>query len=231
MITPMVLAHRGWSSRAPENSLEAMKLASVSGADGVELDIHETLDGGFVVHHDPDVPHGLITALPLSFIIGHAGKHGAPVSSLTEVLGTLAERLPGATVFIEVKAMRSWSRLRSLLRPYRNDLDLEIQSFDTWILKDVAKSADGFPLGWITKDPGDDPVAQMQELGARTLSLHHDKITPHIVETIHNQGGRLSAWTVNDPTQARELAQLGVDVIIGDDPGMLHSSMIDMITA
>ena len=149
MITPMVLAHRGWSSRAPENSLEAMKLASVSGADGVELDIHETLDGGFVVHHDPDVPHGLITALPLSFIIGHAGKHGAPVSSLTEVLGTLAERLPGATVFIEVKAMRSWSRLRSLLRPYRNDLDLEIQSFDTWILKDVAKSADGFPLGWI----------------------------------------------------------------------------------
>ncbi len=231
MITPLVLAHRGWSSRAPENSLEAMKLAAISGADGVEIDVHETLDGGFVVHHDPDVPHGLITALPLSFIIGHAGKNGAPVSPLTEVLGTLAERLPGATVFIEVKAMRSWSRLKSLLRPYRNDLDLEIQSFDTWILKDIAKSSDGFARGWITRDPGDDLVARMQEFGTRTLSLHHKNITPQIVETIHNQGGRLSAWTVNDAASARELAQLGVDVIIGDDPGMLHASMIDMITA
>jgi len=207
-----------------------MVLATGSGADGVELDVHETLDGGFVVHHDADVRHGLIAALPQSFIIGHVGKSGAPVPLLTEVLGALAERQPGATVFIEVKAMRSWPRLKSLLRPYLEVLDLEVQSFNTWLLAAMAESPDSLPRGWITADPGPDPVARLRELGARTLSLRHDAITPVLVKDIHAAGFRIAAWTVNDSTRARELAHLGVDALIGDDPALLHATLIDFAT-
>ena len=51
--TPLVLAHRGDSAHAPENTLASFDLALAAGADGVELDIHQARDGTFVVHHDP----------------------------------------------------------------------------------------------------------------------------------------------------------------------------------
>lgn len=231
MTAPLVLAHRGWSTRAPENSLAAMRLAADSAADGVELDVHETLDGGFVVHHDRDVPHGLIGALPQSFITGHAGKAGAPVPSLREVLGTLAERRAGATVFVEVKTMRSWTRLRSLLTPWREALDLEVQSFDPSLLAEAAAASDGIPLGWIADHPGDDPVGVLRRLGARTLSLHHETCTAELAAALHVAGFRLAAWTVNDADRARELARMGVDALIGDDPGLLHAALIDLVTS
>ena len=51
-----VIAHRGASADALENSLAAFRRAVALGADGIELDVHSTLDGAFVVHHDPVVP-------------------------------------------------------------------------------------------------------------------------------------------------------------------------------
>lgn len=229
MSAPLVLAHRGWSARAPENSLEAMRLAADSAADGVELDVHETLDGGFVVHHDRDVPHGLIAALPQSFVTGHKGKSGAPVPSLSEVLGTLAERRAGATVFVEIKSMRSWTRLRSLLSPWRDALDLEVQSFQTSLLAEAAAASEDIPLGWIADHPGDDPLGTLRRLGARTLSLRHDACTRELAAALHASGFRLAAWTVNDAARARELAGMGIDVIIGDDPDLLHAALIDFV--
>ena len=52
---PLVLGHRGSPRRARENTLEAFALAREDGADGVELDVHRTRDGGLVVHHDADI--------------------------------------------------------------------------------------------------------------------------------------------------------------------------------
>ena len=52
---PLVIAHRGASSIALENSLAAFRAAAGQGADGVELDVHATIDGEIVVHHDPSV--------------------------------------------------------------------------------------------------------------------------------------------------------------------------------
>ena len=52
---PRILAHRGASARARENTVEAFRLASALGADGVELDVRRTADGALVVHHDPSV--------------------------------------------------------------------------------------------------------------------------------------------------------------------------------
>lgn len=231
MPAPLVLAHRGWSTREPENSLAAMRLAAASAADGVELDVHETLDGGFVVHHDPDVPHGLIAALPQSSVVGRSGKAGAPVPSLRDALGAVAEGRPGATVFLEVKNLRSWPHLRALLSPWRDALDLEIQSFESWILETVAADPDGYARGLIAEEPGTEPIEQLRALGARTLSLHHAACTPELAAELHAAGLRLSAWTVNDAPRARELARWGVDAIIGDDPGLLHASLIDVVTA
>src|SRR4051794_41750087 len=56
MRRPSVIAHRGASGYEYENSRAAFRRAVMLDADGVELDIHATLDGGIVVHHDPEIP-------------------------------------------------------------------------------------------------------------------------------------------------------------------------------
>src|SRR5439155_14345872 len=65
----LVVAHRGASRVAPENTLEAFEAALALGADGVELDVHRTADGALVVHHDAAVPgFGVLAAAPLAAI-------------------------------------------------------------------------------------------------------------------------------------------------------------------
>ena len=59
---PRVFAHRGASQRAPENTVEAFRLAAELGADGVELDVRRSADGALVVHHDPHLPDGRLIA-------------------------------------------------------------------------------------------------------------------------------------------------------------------------
>jgi glycerophosphoryl diester phosphodiesterase len=56
MRRPSVIAHRGASGYEYENSRAAFRRAVMLDADGVELDVHATLDGGIVVHHDPEMP-------------------------------------------------------------------------------------------------------------------------------------------------------------------------------
>lgn len=222
----LVIAHRGWSARSPENSLEAFALAAACGSDGVELDVHETADGGFVVHHDPDLPGGeLIAELPQFAVTDQTGKAGAPIPMLSEALGLLAEQMPGGEVFLEVKGMRSWEALRAVVRPYREALRLEIQSFDLAVLGAVAADPGANRLGLISADPDADHLALMSAFEARTLSLRHDLVTPELVEEFHAVGLRVAAWTVNDAGRAVELARLGVDALVGDDPVVLREAL------
>ncbi len=218
----LVIAHRGATSRAPENTLEAFHLAVDLGADGVELDVHESRDGHFVVHHDPDLPRGLIANLPFDRIRGLPAKHGGDVPALMDVLAMLAERRPGYVVCVEVKGMRSWQKLRRELAPWRDALHLEIQSFELDLLREIDADADGHRLGVITQAPATVTVSLLDELGAVGLSVRENQITAELVETLHAAERRLYAWTVNDAERARELAALGVDAIISDVPEALH---------
>ncbi len=218
---PLVLAHRGASSHAPENTLEAFHSAVDLGVDGVELDVHETHDGRFAVHHDPDLPCGLIADLTLDRIRGRPAKYGGVVPSLQDVLSMLTRRRPGYVVCVEVKGMRSWERLRKALAPWRDGLHLEIQSFDLDFLREIAVDADGHRLGVITQAPESIPTSLLDELGAVGLSVRQDLITLELASTLHTAGRRLYAWTVNDPERAQELATLGVDALISDVPDSL----------
>lgn len=226
MTRPLIVAHRGWSARAPENSLEAFALAAAGGADGVELDVHETADGGFVVHHDPDLPNGdAIADLPQFAVAGRLGKAGAAIPLLSEALALLAEQMAGGEVFVEIKGMRSWDRLRAVLRIYRSALKLEIQSFELPLLGMMAADPGQNVLGLIANEPGPDPLATLCGFGARTLSLRHTAVTQELSAVIRGADLRLAAWTVNDPERAVELARLGVDLLIGDDPVMLRQAL------
>src|SRR5512143_199880 len=102
---PLILAHRGASRRAPENTMAAFRLAAELGADGVELDVQLSKDGEVVVMHDSRVDrttdgHGRIRDLPLAELRAlDAGGWYAPefagerIPTLAEVLHELGPRL------------------------------------------------------------------------------------------------------------------------------------------
>ncbi len=220
---PRVIAHRGASSRAPENTLDAFHIAVDLAVDGVELDVHETADGRFVVHHDPDTPAGLIDELPLAALRGRPAKHGGEVPSLADVLELAARRRPGWAVCVEVKGMRTWSNLWDELAPWRDELHLEVQSFELRLLRVMAAVSGGHRLGLIAVDPPE--ASLLDELGAVGLSLREDRIVPGLADALHAAGRRLYAWTVNDVARARALAGMGVDAIISDVPDELLAAL------
>src|SRR5919206_1493150 len=90
---PSVIAHRGASGYEYENSRAAFRRAVMLDADGVELDVHATRDGGIVVHHDPDVPGFGAIAEMTSEEARHARiRNGESLPLLTEVLDLVGDR-------------------------------------------------------------------------------------------------------------------------------------------
>ena len=89
MRRPRIIAHRGASGYEYENSLAAFRRAVMLDADGVELDVHATRDGAFVVHHDRELPDvGAIPLLSLAEVRAARLRNGERVPLLSEVLAT-----------------------------------------------------------------------------------------------------------------------------------------------
>jgi glycerophosphoryl diester phosphodiesterase len=102
MRRPSVIAHRGASGYEYENSRAAFRRAVMLDADGIELDIHTTSDGGIVVHHDPDVPgFGAIAEMTMAQARQARIRNGESLPFLSEVL----ELLDGRDVYVEVKGL------------------------------------------------------------------------------------------------------------------------------
>src|SRR5579862_2032486 len=86
-----VIGHRGGAGHAFENSIPAFRLAATPGSpascDGVELDIHTTADGQFVVHHDPVLSTGeAIASLPLARVLALPLADGSTIPTLGAAL-------------------------------------------------------------------------------------------------------------------------------------------------
>ena len=117
---PVNLAHRGASALAPENTIEAFRLAVEAGAGGLELDVHMTRDGHIVVIHDATVDRttngsGAVSEMTLDELRGFdAGHNFSPDGGPTRpyrgrgvrvpTLGEVLEEFPGVAVNIEIKA-------------------------------------------------------------------------------------------------------------------------------
>src|SRR5512135_1785395 len=206
---PMAIAHRGDSGHASENSLEAFERAAKAGADGIELDVHATLDGAIVVCHDPVLPDGTwIRDLPAAAVRRHPLPNGEPIPLLREALAAA----PGLDFWIEAKLLDPrWDR--SLLavidaapRPDR----CAVHSFDHRLIARLGRLRPSLPRGVLSTSYLMDPLSQLRETGAETLWQEWQLIDLALVELVHAAKGRIIAWTVNHARVAAHLAALRV---------------------
>lgn len=215
-----MIAHRGASGYAFENSPAAFREAVARGVDGVELDVHATADGGIVVHHDPVLTGGEpLDTLTLAEALATKLSNGEPVPSLATVLTLLGNR----DVWVEVKSLpRAYDdALLAVLDAGPFPARYAVHSFDHRITARLRARRPDLALGALLAARVIDPVAVLRHAGATTLWQEWTMIDRELVKAVHGAGARVIAWTVNDPAGAVRLASMGVDGLCGNFPDRL----------
>jgi glycerophosphoryl diester phosphodiesterase len=218
---PKVIAHRGASGYEYENSLAAFRRAIMLDVDGVELDVHATRDGSIVVHHDPEIDGlGSIAELDLASLRQIRLRNGEPIPLLSEVLDLMGQR----DVWVEVKALDpSWDRkLLATLGTGPAPQRYAVHSFEHSIIQRLGRAQPDLRRGVLLAEAVPDPVAVVTAVGADTLWAERQMVGETLVRTIHAAGKALIAWTVNELSELRRLAQLGVDGLCGNYPDRIR---------
>jgi glycerophosphoryl diester phosphodiesterase len=218
---PAIIAHRGLPRQHPENSLRGFAAALALGADGIELDVQLSADGVPVVHHDPHLGRPAVANAPLAGrAIGdlslaelrtHELADGVGIPTLDEVLQLAAGR---ATVYVEVKAAAAEILVATLLTGREGWT--AVHSFDHRVPLRTRRHRPSVPVGILSSSYLLDNIGPMHAVEARDLWQHWAMIDADIVAEVHGSGGRVIAWTANDPDAIRALAALGVDGICTD---------------
>ena len=219
-----IIAHRGASRDALENTLTAFRMALEQGADAFELDVHATADGVVVVHHDPSVRHvtGTTAIRRVSYAeLPSVGANGGErIPTLDEVLQLAGKR---ATVYVEVKAAGIEALVCQALDRHPG-VRAPVHAFDHRIPMEVRRRRAATLIGFLSASYPLDPMSVLA--GAPDVLWQHvDVLDAALVNAAHRRGVRVTAWTVNDPERARELVAAGVDALCTDTPGALRAAL------
>ena len=221
MRRPSVIAHRGASGYEYENSRAAFRRAIMLDADGVELDIHATRDGGIVVHHDPEIPGvGPIAQLTLAEARQLRIPNGETVPTLAEILDLVGDR----DVWVEVKGLTSaFDRvLLEILERGPAPQRYAIHSFDHRIVHRLGEAQPSLRRGILLSAYLRDPVAVMASVGATTLWQEWQQVDQELVTHVHEAGYTVIAWTVNEIGDLDRMVRLGVDGLCGNYPDRIR---------
>jgi glycerophosphoryl diester phosphodiesterase len=225
-----VIAHRGASAAAPENTLAAFGLARALGADGVELDVHLSADGEPVVIHDYRLERttdgrGLVGERSLAALRRlDAGRWfgdafaGQRIPTLVEALAALA----GLRVIVEIKNGPIYypgiaARVAAVVRDVGGDR-VTVSSFDHPVLREVRSAAGDLETAVLFAARPVDPVRLARDAGAAVLHPQWAFVTADLVAGAHAAGLRVEAWTVDEPCWLRQLAAVGLDGVMTNHP-------------
>jgi glycerophosphoryl diester phosphodiesterase len=248
MRPPQIIAHRGASHDAPENTLAAFKLGWQQGADAVELDVWQTADGQIVCLHDPDTERvtgarlevAAATAAQLAALDAGAWKgpqwKGERIPKLADVLPLMP---PDKGLVIEVKCgpeiLPELARvLRAAGTPHRR---LLIISFHLDVCAAAKKRFPDARLLFLSSFKQDkqtgawrptaaELIRQAKEAGLDGLNLSgKGPLDAAFIRQVHDAGLKCYVWTVDDPEAARRLRAAGIDGITTNRPGWLRAQL------
>jgi glycerophosphoryl diester phosphodiesterase len=225
---PLIIAHRGASDTAPENTAAAFEAAINAGADGIELDVQQTADGVLIVFHDlnmeritgldknvSDVTYEEIQSLD-------AGSWFAPEFSGAEIL-TFEEALilldGRCFLNIELKNLspkqNGEKQAADLILKYDMEDKCCVTSFSYDTLKRIKECSEDIHTGLIMSRAS----GYFYDLeAADAFSIKSMFIKEQTVINAHRCGKEVYAWTVNTSAEMERLAAIGADHIITDKP-------------
>ncbi len=198
--------------QARENTLASFALALAAGADGIELDVHATADGIVVVHHDAEIDGGVPIGALCHADLRERRSGGEHIPTLRDVCALVKGR---AELFVEIKGDGIEHLVAAALEAYSGAV--AIHSFDLALIRRLAASGSHFRRGLLIEAHASDARALMERAGALDLWPHHPLVTRTLVDEIHELGGRVIPWTVNEAPDVARVTAARVDGICTDD--------------
>ncbi|HYF37064.1 MAG TPA: glycerophosphodiester phosphodiesterase family protein [Prosthecobacter sp.] len=242
-----IVAHRGFSARAPENTVAAFKQAWEAGTDACELDLYLTKDGKIAILHDKDtkrttgVAH-LVAETTLEALQKlDAGSwkdaqfKGEKIPTLADALATLPA-VPGKRFFLEIKCgPEVVPVLAKELEAWKpRAAQLCIIAFDRKVAQESKKAMPWMKVYRLSSEQTKDkkPV-DLKQLIQDTKADGLDGLDlglkwawdETLVKAVREAGLELYVWTVNKPEDVKRLAALGVDGITTDDPTLAREAL------
>ncbi len=235
-----VIAHRGGGARAPENTIEAMRLAIADGADGLEFDVRLSADGEVVVIHDPAVDRttngtGAVERMTLAELLSldagfrFSARPLDPVTPLKHRIPTLDEVLrsfPGIPLLIEIKSPLAASATRRLIEKHGAEERCLVDSFsatalevfrDSRIARGAGRSG---AIALLARSFMGVPSPVRSDISALCIPRTYRGVplpVRHLAGVMRSARKPTHIWTVNHPDEARAMWGLGASGIISDD--------------
>ncbi|KAA3647424.1 MAG: glycerophosphodiester phosphodiesterase [Bacteroidetes bacterium] len=247
---PLIIAHRGASGLAPENTLAAFAKAIEIGVDRLEMDLRQTIDGEVVVIHDKTIMRttngwGSVRKLSLKNIQKYSAGSWFHYNFSSEKVPTFREVLKlvnGQTkLLLEVKEGSPYHHNieRNILNLI-NEFDAHkwciVQSFNDKVLEnfrelpnlnsDVQKLFEAFIPVAPFYGGSRFSYKRIRSYGfAEEVNINYRYVTPLVVRKVHELGKKVNVWTVNQPENLVKYTKMGVDGIITDYPDRLRQAL------
>jgi glycerophosphoryl diester phosphodiesterase len=230
----LVIAHRGASGHAPENTLAAFRKAVAQGASFIETDLQLSRDARFVAIHDATLNRttngqGAVHDLALAELRRlDAGSWfgsefaGERIPTLEEILEFSKKH--DVVFYLELKPSGSWGGEHALIGALRESGEIPrtvVISFDTAILEGLRKIEPTLMTGVLHEGQIEKPIERALEIGARQLAVRANLVTPALLVEARKKDLQVVCWTVNHPAHMRLLIDAGVDGIMSDYPDRL----------
>jgi glycerophosphoryl diester phosphodiesterase len=223
-----VVAHRGASGSAPENTMAAIEQAIVDGAHWVEIDVQRTVDDRVVVAHDRDLQRIAKTPLVVSqtpyprlarIDVGswfHPSFSNQRIPTLEAVLEQCRERIK---VNIELKYY-AWDpllagRVIEIVENSNMEEAVVVMSLKPEAVEQVKRMRSHWQVGLLAAAS----LTDLTRVEADFLAVHSRMVTPRFVRRVQRTGKALKVWTINDTIGMTKMFGMGVDAIITDAPG------------
>ncbi len=236
-----IIAHRGASHLAPENTLASVRLAWELDADAVEVDVHLTKDHRIVVIHDPTTERTAGVNLEVAATdsprlreldVGsckHPDFAGETIPFLEEILATVP---PGRHLFVEIKCgPEILPILNETIARGGKRSQVVLIGFDLATMKAAKEILPDIPVHWLCDKKiwgpsGRSLAGQAQARGLDGVNVHWSGVTWRLARVVRKARLKLYAWTVDYPRDAARLCALGVDGITTNCPGSLRRRLL-----
>jgi glycerophosphoryl diester phosphodiesterase len=234
----LVIAHRGASGHAPENTLAAFRKAVSLGAAFIETDLQLSRDAHFVAIHDATVNRttngqGAVHDLTLAELRRlEAGSwfgsefSGERIPTLEEILQFSKKN--DVVFYLELKPSGSWGGEHALIGALRDFGEIPravVISFDPSMVLNLHNIEPTLMTGLLYDGQMEKPAEKAVEIGARQLIARGDLVTPSLLEQARKKDLQVVCWTINQPAHMRMLIEAGVQGIMSDYPDRLVAAL------
>ena len=230
MHVPIIIAHRGDSSRGLENSLESIRLALSLPADMIEIDIRRSLDDALYVMHDKhtgrtaneDVDIERSTSKEISRV---TLKNGEPIPTLTDVLSVVTGNIG---LNLEIKSEGGGKLTAEHLRDFGYRGTVLISSFLETEIRSVRGIAPFISSAGIFDSFTVKNLPAYRAKGYNLISLRKQTVSRELITACHDRGIKVYVWTIDNENEMERFIVWEVDGIYTNKPSVLKGLLLGL---